>query len=518
MERVVKALNSAQSPVHWATLAGFLAIAVILRLIAFQGYSDSDPRAYSELANDLAQGTLHIPEYGGPPVFPLRLGVYAPTAVLIRVFGLSEPTFVVYPLLVSIFGCLLAYALAQYLGTPIAGLIALGALAVLPLDVSTASVLYPDAIAAFWANVGIALACVALNRLKLWQSALLGVLSGAFVGVSWLCKESVAYLVPFVAILILVIHRHLRLPSRITCLAAIGTGSLAVLLAETAFYGRLTGDPLFHLHATERNYDQCPVWFFNESSPVFGWENGGYAKALVKRLFYHGPIDIVFNWQMSLAPALALLGVAWAVLFRKRSFLVPGVWLVLLLLLFNFMTCSFSSYRPLPTFDRYLWPILLPSLILMGVFLATLLAGECDPVVVRDRRFWAVALILAFCGASSPGVRGWIVHKQNGMERKLATSLRETDIVYTDCRTAANLVFFGTGLLSPSDAATIPYEKADQRTIPKGAYVFVNHEMVDFLQKSYGYEGPEFAAKPPSTWRGGGVTATRICTSSAASE
>ena len=233
-----------------------------------------------------------------------------------------------------------------------------------------ASLLLPDAIAAFWANIGIALACVALTRLKLWHSALLGVLSGGFFGVSWLCKESVAYLVPFVAILILAVYRHSRLSSRMTCMVAIGVGSLAVLFAETAFYGRLTGDPLFRLHATERNYVQCAVWFFDESSPVLGWENGGYTRTLVKRLFFHGPKDMVLNRPMSFVPASAILGVAWALLFRRRSFVMPSIWLISLLLMFNFMSSSFTSYKPLPLFDRYLYPILLPSLVIMGGFLA----------------------------------------------------------------------------------------------------------------------------------------------------
>jgi hypothetical protein len=79
MERVFKALNSVQRSLHWVTFTGLMAIAVILRLVTFQGYSDSDPYAYSELANNLAHGVLHIPYYDGL-VFPLRLGVYVPTA------------------------------------------------------------------------------------------------------------------------------------------------------------------------------------------------------------------------------------------------------------------------------------------------------------------------------------------------------------------------------------------------------------------------------------------------------
>ena len=58
---------------------------------------------------------------------------------------------------------------------------------------------------------------------------------------------------------------------------------------------------------------------------------------------------------------------------------MAGVWLISLLLMYNFMTTSFRSYRPLRFDDRYLYPILMPSLILMGLFLSKLLVGECSP-------------------------------------------------------------------------------------------------------------------------------------------
>ena len=196
MDRIVNALNSARSPFHWMTFGGFLTIAVIVRLAAFQGYSDSDPRAYAKLADDLAHGTLCIADYHHAPNFPLRCGVYAPVALLIKAFGLSEWTLVAYPMVVSVLGCLLAYAMTRGLGTPLAGLIAMGGVAVIPMDVSLASRLYPDAIGAFWGNLGIALVVVALSRLKSWQSVTLGVLSGTIFGVSWLCKESIVYQVP----------------------------------------------------------------------------------------------------------------------------------------------------------------------------------------------------------------------------------------------------------------------------------------------------------------------------------
>ena len=193
MDRVVKALDSVQSPLHWATLGGFLLIAIIVRLASFQGYYDLDPRSYAVLANDLAPARFTFPSTRAIQPFGRVCGLYAPTAAVIRMFGISEAALVAYPFLVSIFGCLLAYAFARYLGTPLAGLVALGALALLPLDVVFSSLLYPDLIAAFWANVGIGLAWIALARPKVRQSVLLGILSGFFFGVSWLCKETVAY-------------------------------------------------------------------------------------------------------------------------------------------------------------------------------------------------------------------------------------------------------------------------------------------------------------------------------------
>jgi hypothetical protein len=504
MERVLKALNSARSPLHWVTFAGLMTIAVILRLAAFQGYSDSDPRHYSTLANNLAHGVLQIPHYGGPPVFPLRLGVYAPAASLIRIFGLSEVTLVAYPFVVSIAGCLLAYVLSRRFGNPLAGLIGLSVLAVLPIDIQMASLLLPDAIAAFWANVAIALACVALDSSNSRRSVFFGVMSGVFFGVSWLCKESVVYLVPFVVLLVLVLHGESGLSARTTSMIAIGVGSITVLLAETVFYRSITGDLLFRFHATERNYVQNAVWFFDQSSPYFGWDSGGYAKALVKRLFFTGPRDMLFNSRMIFLPALAILGAGWAVVFRRRSFVISTIWLISLLVMFNFMTSSFTTYQPLPLLDRYLYPILLPCLVLVGGFLATLLVGDSDSGnsdyhVLAERRFWAMVLIVGFFGISALSMRSSMSRPQH-VERNAVTRLRDTDVVYTDFRTARNLVFFRTGLLLPSNATTIAWEKEDLRKIPKGAYVLANKNTTNFLKITYKYKIPDFVASAPLTW------------------
>jgi 4-amino-4-deoxy-L-arabinose transferase-like glycosyltransferase len=500
MERAIEALNSDKSPFHWASFWGLLGLALILRLIVFHGYSGSDPSTYAYLANDLAHGTVHIPDINGPPVFPLRVGVYAPTAAAIKVFGLSEWTLAAYPFLVSMAACILAYSVTRRFGPPLAALVALAVFAVVPIDVSMASQLYPDAIAAFWANIGVALACVSLSRRKWSQSVLIAMLSGLSFGLAWLCKEAVVYLIPFIVIFFVVLNRQERRSVRTACLIAMGIGSIAILSTEMLSYRKLTGDPLFRLHETERDYEYSSVYVFNQSSPFLGWENGGYGRALARRLVVSGPITMLFNSQMSFAPALAILGVAWVAVFRLPSLSIPITWLSSLLLMFNFMTSSFRSYKPLPPFDRYLHPILLPSAILMGCFLAMLLTTQSNSRLRAERSFWALLLILGFLGLSARGVWNDYSNRRDKAERLVAKRLRPNDVVYTDLVSAANLVFFRTGLLLPSDKTTIAWEAREPSQVSHGDYVFVDRDVTDYIAQESGYKS-RFLEPIPSSWK-----------------
>ncbi len=111
-----------------------LLAATIIRVVFLQGFVESDPYNYAELANDLAHGKLLFNDYNGALIFPLRIGLYGPVALLIKIFGLSEGTLAIFPFLTSIAGCLLAYILARNLFGQTAGLIAAGLLAILPRE------------------------------------------------------------------------------------------------------------------------------------------------------------------------------------------------------------------------------------------------------------------------------------------------------------------------------------------------------------------------------------------------
>jgi hypothetical protein len=247
---------------------------------------------------------------------------------------------------------------------------------------------------------------------------------------------------------------------------------------------------LFHFHTTERNYESWPGGFFDASS----------RSALVQRLLGRGLVEMLWNPSMSFVPMFAVLAIIWAVIFRQRKFLIPAVWLTSLLLMFNFMTSSFRSYKPLLLFDRYVYPILLPSLILFGGFLATLLLGESEYQLRWERRFWAVAVIIVFCATSAAGVRRKVMFKPQDVQRSVASRLQPSDIIYTDFRSAPDLIFFRTGRLLSSDTNTIPWDNVDPKELPKGAYVLVNWAILDFMKRAHNLEIPAFASNAPSMW------------------
>src|SRR5262249_20015411 len=87
------------------------------------------------------------------------------------------------------------------------------------------------------------------------------------------------------------------------------------------------------------------------------------------------------------------------------------------------------------------------------------------------------------------------------VERTVASKLTESDVVYTDYRSASSLVFFRTGLLLPSTSTTIPYEDVGLLDMKRGSYVLIDTNMTNFMTSGYKYQRPAFVESPPETWK-----------------
>ena len=97
---------------------------------------------------------------------------------------------------------------------------------------------------------------------------------------------------------------------------------ISALAIESYVYYQYTGDPLYRFHETERNYQVCQKWFFAEGSR-FGWEEGSYPAALIKRLFIDGLVAIFLGKPFGLVTLTAILAIGYAIIRRKYTFIFP---------------------------------------------------------------------------------------------------------------------------------------------------------------------------------------------------
>jgi hypothetical protein len=287
-------------------------------------------------------------------------------------------------------------------------------------------------------------------------------------------------------------------------------GSGVVLLAEMLVYYRATGDWLFHVHETERNYHQYPNAFFVAGSRLADPDGGGYSRALVRRLLLGGPMTIFRNAQFLYLPLLAGIVSLHAAYRRDRRFLLPALWFVSLVLMFNFFSSSFSSYVPLVLFDRYLYPILLPGIVLVAGFLTDLFRERrtADQTGAHDGRFWGTlvlaGLLLAALDknyANRKYAPGWA-----SASRHVAVLLKPSDRIYTDVLSIHGLEFFWS---YPPQLNTVDVAQANPASaIRTGDYVLVNSAYLDWLVRMAGwwpstspvYRPPESFRTVPSSW------------------
>jgi 4-amino-4-deoxy-L-arabinose transferase-like glycosyltransferase len=512
---------------HFAALATIIVTAAALRLSRFGGYDGLDDAEYARIAHSIASGTFSLSEYLGPAVFPLRTGIIVPTSLFFWMFGLSEWTMVLYPLILSVLALPLIYICAACFFGHRAGLIAAALLAITPMDLVNATKLVPDLPAAFFAALGVTIIALA-DRASIERRSVVfwvGCLAGISFGLSWLCKEAIAYLAPFcLAYLAVSCKRN----GRITFVlwAGVAAGSLGVLLGEMIAYQSVVGEPLFRFREIERNYRQLENGFFTEGSD-FGWQKGeSYARAIVKRLLVSGPSLIFLNYYFLFLPLIGLVAAFHGWYTKDKSFLIPSLWLITLVLMFNFFSSSLTSYMPLALFDRYFYPIIFPSIVLASGLMGKLVF-ENPPTLPdearRERRFWGslVAITLALIGAYH--VQGFLRSPASTWTsefRSLRSIIKPASPLYADTLSRRGLEFYWgypnrTGWTDFADVMSVD-------EIRPGSLVLVNKAYINWLNKNggmwlsprSGYRKHEFYENPPASWneiwRGGNARLYRV--------
>lgn len=513
--------GATRTPGHvWLMLGLILAGAAVLRLRVFHGFGGLDDAEYTRFAWLMSEGQPFPAGYEGPAVFPLRVGLIAPAALMFRLLGVSDVSVALYPLLVSLAAVVVIYLCAAEFFGPWAGLVAAGLLAIFGIDLDNATVLLPDLPGAFFAMAGITVIAMLAKRPRATPVLLAGGLAaGLAFGVSWLTKESVWYLAPFcLALLVWTFRRQGR--SMVWLWAGFGVASLSILVGESLIHYARTGDLMFRMHEVERNYRQWENGFFTAGSD-FGWAPGtSYADAVRQRLFVSGPRMILFDAATHYLPLVGVIATVYGWRRRDAAFLVPGIWLWSLVLMFNFGSSSTSSYVPLALFYRYMYPLYFAAMILTGGLLARTVFDprEPDPAGPPPLAWRAVAAVslLAVLAAAAPNLyysvrvppSWWTAEAKT-----LARTVTPETVVYGDALSLRAMEFYSgyPGRTAWQDLTTV----AAVEDVAPNSVVVVNTAYVAWLDRNAGmwvrwpgagetnpegYRPAPFFKTPPSSW------------------
>src|SRR5262245_12630184 len=122
-------------------MAGILVLGAALRLLFFTGFHGFDDIFYIQRAYSLSEGIFSLPatHWGA------RIGLVGPTALAYGIFGVTSASTVAFPFLCSLLTIVAAFYLGRRLFSDQVGLMAALLVAIFPMDVIFASMLFPTA-------------------------------------------------------------------------------------------------------------------------------------------------------------------------------------------------------------------------------------------------------------------------------------------------------------------------------------------------------------------------------------
>jgi hypothetical protein len=166
------------------------------------------------------------------------------------------------------------------------------------------------------------------------------------------------------------------------------------------------------------------------------------------------------------------------------------------------MSSSFTAYKPLVLFPRYLYPVLFPAIMLTSGLLATLLLDRSGNHALRKERvFWGTTLLVVLLGLCAINLPSKLRARPEDMERYISSRLKNGDVIVTDARTASTFEFLRNSSFAPSSETTINWDTVKEQDIPQGAYVLVNRARLRTVATIHQYSPPPFVLKPPDNWQ-----------------
>lgn len=403
-----------QLKVYGIYLLIILLFALAIRLIYFVGLLEGDDLDFVYYGHYLAEhGFDGYKQLDSLITASNRPGQYTPAAITFLLFGTSELSIALFPLLASLITCYLLYRIGCMLANQRVGLIAAFLWAVFPLNVFLATQLDPEGPLTMASTASIFFLLLAERKNSLAKAPYFG-LSALFLAWAILIKASVMPIIFVIGawllwtygiretVLTVLIK---RIPRGIKIASLYLAAGVAIAIVAFAFLKQPWAQTINSTELTAT--DIGSAWFLGEMNPVGKPELGNWSYFSSGRELYTPipasemlslyPRSLRFTLFDAFSPLL-LIGAITIVLSRKKEHFFPLIWFAIVFFYLEWGTfprgaSQFLFYLPL---SHWISPDnLLYATIPMILILAVFLSDQIKPQFLPKTLLAAILLILA---------------------------------------------------------------------------------------------------------------------------
>ncbi len=346
-------------------LAGILLFGVILRLTVLSGITGGDDMIYAYDIHKVSHGNFEP----GISHWSLRLGFIFPVALFAHLFGFNEYALILYPLFCSLGGILLMYFFGKLLFHENIGLLAAFLLSFFPLDVFFATMVFVDLPLGFFMGLSV---FYFLKGEKQQQNIRYYMLSGIFLGISYLTKITGLYLGLFFIGYILV-ERRIKLKH-----AFVIVGFLCIFFLESGYYYFQTGNPIYQVsilaqegHWEKGNDNKLKTVNPGDDPSFFKGKSAEGLAVLRGNNWWLEPIfTFTTNQEFGFFYYAIFPMIAYLMIKKDTNIKLLLIWMIPLTLYILYGSVSPFHFNPLRRWPRYLYPIAYPSILILAYFLS----------------------------------------------------------------------------------------------------------------------------------------------------
>ena len=278
------------------------------------------------------------------------------------IFGSNETATLIFPFIFSVFNILLTYKITLLFSeNNRVVLFAAFLMALFPTDVIFSTIGFPDLINMFFINLGIYFLLKSYFQKKFFWAYVGGL---SFFS-SMQFKENIYYI--FILLIILVAYFLLK-KREFNPQMFIGLLFIAAnYLIEGFAYLLLHNDFLYRITITNFNYNYSYYDFFPYTAQKLSGSKN-YFKNLFDQIFLINAKSVFIRRFYLFLPILASIQTFFS--FRKKEYKILIYWFLGTVILLIAFTTSFFEYKPLDlTRSWYIYPALMPMVILSGIFI-----------------------------------------------------------------------------------------------------------------------------------------------------